>query len=727
MAETGKASVSKGADKVSPAADTTIEKAEGEARETGTLSLKSFDKPENFINRELSWLEFNHRVLEEAQDPNVPLLERIKFLSIFSMNLDEFFMVRVAGVRRQIDAKVLSKGPDGMLPLEVMEAMSRRIHELTSIQHDYFFDVLVPQLNKEGIAILRPDELKPEQVAFADEYFHNTVASLLTPLAIDPSHPFPHLANKTICLIAELKPVAESRLPTTNLVVIPVSVAVLPRFILLPSPEGAQQFILLEDLIRMHVTDLLRGYEVHSYYTIRVTRDSDLTYDEDPSEDLLKTITESLRNRRKGAAVRLQYDKDLSPNLLRTLMAELDLAPEDLYPTRGFIGFSELMSLYQQLDIAGLKDPPFPPRPVPEFETGTDMFSVIRNGDVMLHHPYQQFNYVTRFLQEAAEDPTVLAIKMTLYRITANSPIAMALQLAAERGKQVAVLVELKARFDEEANIQWAKKLEDAGAHVIYGMAGLKTHCKVCLVVRQEGNKIRRYCHLGTGNYNDRTSQIYGDLGLFTCHPRFGEDLTNLFNVLTGYSAPPRFHRIKIAPTELRDVFISRIRREISHAREGHPALIVAKMNALVDRQIILELYRASQAGVTVKFIIRGICCMRPGVKGLSENIGVTSIIDRFLEHARVFYFHNNDQPEYFLASSDWMPRNLDQRIEVLFPIKEPRYQQMLWNILQTQLVDNVKARRIQPDGTCVRVKNDKKKTRSQHVLYDLAVRNQYY
>lgn len=702
--------------------ETAVEK-ELESKEPSVLTPKVFDKPEHFINRELSWLEFNRRVLEEAQDPNVPLLERLKFLSIFSSNLDEFFMVRVAGVRRQIDASVMTKGPEGLLPREVMDAMSKKIHELTSVQHDYFFDVLLPQLNKEGIFILKPDQLTDEQLIFAHEYYKQSVESILTPLAIDPSHPFPHLANRTISLVAEVKPSAPSKLPKTNLAIIPVSFAVIPRFVRLPSPESTYHFILLEDLIRLYLGELFKGYDVVNCYTIRVTRDSDLQYDEDPSEDLIKAIAESLRNRRKGAAIRLQYDQGFSEPILKMLVQELDLEAEDLYPTRGFVAFSDLMQLYNNLDVDRLKDPPFPPQRVKEFETGTDMFSVIRNGDILIHHPYQSFDYVTRFLREAAEDPQVLAIKMTLYRIAANSPIAMALQLAAERGKQVAVLVELKARFDEEANIQWAQKLEDAGAHVIYGMAGLKTHCKVCLIVRQEKNKIRRYCHLGTGNYNDRTSQIYGDLGLFTCHPRFGEDLTNLFNVLTGYSVPSKFHRIKMAPTELREAFIGKIRREVSNAKEGKPAQIIAKMNALVDKQIILELYRASQSGVTIKLIIRGICCLRPGVKGVSENIEAVSIIDRFLEHARIFYFQNNDQPEYFLASSDWMPRNLDQRIEVMFPIKEPKYQQMLWSIVQAQWSDNLKARRFQQDGTTARVKNEKKKIRSQILLYDMAVK----
>jgi len=694
------------------------EKIESEVKDVP--SVKNLDKPENFVNRELSWLEFNRRVLEEAQDPNVPLLERIKFLSIFSTNLDEFFMVRVAGVRRQIDANVMTKSADGLLPREVMDAMAAKIHELCSVQHDYFFDTLLPLLNKENVFLIKPDQLMSDQATFVLEFFKQSVAPILTPMAIDPSHPFPHLANRTICLIVEMNPSQPSKLPIANLAIVPISLNVNPRFVRLPSPDGTYHFILIEDVIRFCISDLFKGYDVASCIAVRVTRDSDLQYDEDPSEDLIKTIAESLRNRRKGAAIRLQFEKGLSERLLNTLIKELDLEPEDLFPSRGCIALSDLMNVYGQLDIAALKDPVLPAYVVKEFETGTDMFSVIRDSDILVHHPYQSFDYVTRFIREAAEDPNVLAIKMTLYRITANSPIAQALQYAAEHGKQVAVLVELKARFDEEANIQWAQKLEDAGAHVIYGMAGLKTHCKVCLIVRQEKNKIRRYCHLSTGNYNDRTSMLYCDMGLFTADAKFGEDLTNLFNVLTGYSAPPKFHRIKIAPTELRETFISKIRREAGHAREGKPALIIAKMNALVDRHIILELYRASQSGVKIQCIVRGICCLKPGVKGLSENTEVISIIDRFLEHARIFYFQNDDQPEYFLASSDWMPRNLEQRVEVMFPIKEPKYQQVLQTILQTQWSDNVKARKITPEGTSERVKSEKKKIRSQIALYEI-------
>lgn len=689
-------------------------------KEGGVYSPKTFDKSEHFTNRELSWLEFNRRVLEEAQDPTVPLIERLKFLAIFSSNLDEFFMVRVAGVRRQIDANVLSRGPDGMLPREVMDEMSRRIRNLVEIQREYFFNTLLPLLKKENIRLLKAEDLNPDQTIFVHDFFNNTVSSILTPLAIDPSHPFPHLTNRTLCIIAEVRPSVESKLPKTNLVVIPVSTSVIPRFVRLPSANGEYHFMSIEDLIRVCVNDLFRGYDTVGCFTVRVTRDSDLQYDEDPSEDLIKTIAESLRNRRKGAAVRLQYEDDISDKILKLLIKELDLEAEDLYPAKGAIGLGDLMQLYNELDKPDLKDIPIPSTMVREFETGTDMFSVIRHGDVMVHHPYQSFSYVTRFVREAAEDPKVLAIKMTLYRIAADSEIAQALQLAAERGKQVAVLVELKARFDEEANITWAKKLEDAGAHVMYGMAGLKTHCKVCLVIRQEKTKIRRYCHLSTGNYNDRTSVTYGDIGLFSAHPRFGEDLTNLFNVLTGYSAPPRFHRIKIAPTELRETFVNKIRREVSNIRDGKPALIIAKMNSLVDKTIILELFRASQAGVTIKLVIRGICCLKPGIKGVSENIEVVSIIDRFLEHARIFYFQNDSQPEYWLASSDWMPRNLDQRIEVAFPIKEPKYQNLLWNILQIQLADNVKARKLLPEGIAMRVKNEKKKIRSQVVIYEL-------
>ncbi len=696
-----------------------------EQKDNVIVASRHFNRHENFINRELSWLEFNYRVLEEAMDPNVPLLEQVKFLSIFSSNLDEFFMVRVAGIRRQIDAEVDTTGPDGFVPAEVMHKMSERIHELTRRQHDYFFDQLHPSLGKESVRIIRPCELTDEQTIFVHEYFKHSVLSILTPLAIDLSHPFPHIGNKMICLVTEMKPLSQSPLPQTTLAILPVSTPLLPRFVKLPSLPAAYEFMLLEDIIRLCMDQLFNGYEILSSHTIRVTRDSDLQYDEDPSEDLIKTIAESLRNRRKGKTIRLQYDENLPPHILQLLIRELEVEPEDIYPTRGFIGFSDLMTLYNEIPLASLKDPVLPPHPVREFEQGNDMFTVIHRTDVLIHHPYHNFDYVTRLLRESAEDPNVVAIKMTLYRIAANSPIAMALQLAAERGKQVAVLVELKARFDEEANIQWARRLENAGAHVIYGMYGLKTHCKICLIVRHEKGKIRRYCHLSTGNYNERTSKIYGDLGLFTSHPKFGEDITNLFNVLTGYSTPPKFHRIKIAPTELRDTFIGKIRREVQHVKEGRIGMIFAKMNSLVDHQIILELYRASQAGVKIRLIVRGICCLKAGVKGLSENIEVISIVDRFLEHARIFYFQNHDQPEYYLSSADWMPRNLDQRIEVIFPVRDSRHQQTLWNILQAQWSDNVKARKLQADGTYIRVKGEKKKIRSQILLFEMTAREQ--
>ncbi len=693
-------------------------KTEAESRESASVTLKSFDKPENFINRELSWLEFNRRVLEEAQDPTVPLLERIKFLSIFSNNLDEFFMVRVAGVRRQVDANVHTAGPDGRMPLQVLEEISRRTHELSDIQHEHFSKALVPELATAGVRVHDVGGLSTAQKQFAREYFQQSVLPVLTPLAVDPSHPFPHLINRSLYVVFELASETRDALPKANVAIVPISFPMVPRFVRLPSDR--HEFILLEDLIRLCADELFSGYQVRGSYTIRLTRDSDLQYDEDPSEDLLKTISESLRSRRKGAAIRLEYEEGLSQKLLTTLIKEMDLEPEDLYACRGMIAYSDLMNLYAQLDLPEWKDPSFPPHLVRELETGSDMFTVIRQKDILVHHPYQSFDYVTRFLNEAATDPHVLAIKMTLYRIAPDSPIAAALQLAAERGKQVAALVELKARFDEDTNIAWANRLEDAGAHVIYGMAGLKTHCKVCLVVRQEKGKIRHYCHLSTGNYNERTSRTYGDIGLFTAHPRFGEDVSNLFNVLTGYLAAPKFHRIKIAPTDLRDSIIQKIRREAANARDGKPSLIIAKLNALVDRQVILELYRAGQMGVPIRLIVRGICCLRPGVKGLSENIEIISIIDRFLEHARIYYFANGGQPEYYLASADWMPRNLEQRVEVAFPVKDSKYQEDLWNFLQLQLSDTIKARRFTPDGTTVRVKSDKKKIRSQVAVYDL-------
>jgi polyphosphate kinase len=673
------------------------------------------------VNRELSWLEFNQRVLEEAQDPEVPLLERVKFLAIFSSNLDEFFMIRVAGLKRQILSRDQTPGSDGMTPGEAMGAIAARTHELVEQQHRTFLEELAPRLAAEGIRLVRPKEVDEAQQAVLEEFFRRSILPVLTPLAIDPGHPFPYLGNRSLCLVASIRPSIPSALPSTSLAVVHIPSQVVPRFVALPAPAGQYAFMLLEDVIRMQLPRLYHGYDILSCHAIRVTRDADLQIPRGRA-DLLSTIEASLRERRMGAAVRLQYEADLPAGVLTTLVEELELGPEDLYEGEGFTAFSDLFQLYQTVDLPRLKERPLPPLPLPAFQAGPDVFSAIRAGDVLAHHPYQSFDAVVRFVREAAVDPKVLAIKMTLYRVSPTSPIAQALTVAAENGKEVAVLVELQARFDEEANIRWARALEEVGAHVVYGLVGFKTHCKACLVVRQEADGIRRYVHLATGNYNVRTGGLYTDLGLFTCRESFGDDVSELFNLVTGYTRPQAFQHLLVAPAGLRDGLAARIRREADHARAGRRARIIAKMNSLVDRTLIEELYAASQAGVRIDLMVRGICCLRPGVEGLSERIRVISIIDRFLEHGRIFYFENGGASEYWLASADWMPRNLDHRVEVAFPVLEPALQEQIRDILEIQLADNVKARRILPDGRSERIHagEDVALVRSQERLYEL-------
>jgi polyphosphate kinase len=657
---------------------------------------------EHFFSRELSWLEFNARVLEEARDPQVPLLERVKFLSIFSSNLDEFFMIRVAGIKHQISAGVDEGGPDGLTPAQVMDAMSRRIHELTALQHRCFNEEIRPQLLANGVRILKPAELNDEQRHFAADYYLKTLFPVITPLAVDPGHPFPHLANRTMCLVVQADSVQPSPIPASNTVFIHIPSTVVPRFIKLPAPPGKHEFILLEDVVYSHIGSLLTGYDIKSCVPIRLTRDSDMLIDEDTAADLMTTIEEGLRSRRRGAAVRLQYHSALPQRTVDTLVDELDLSPADLYPADDVLAFSDLFELYSAVDLPALKEPPFTPQPVPSFRDAEHVFEAIRERDILIHHPYETFDPVIQFVRQAADDPKVLAIKMTLYRVGAGSPIAADLVRAALNGKQVAVLMELKARFDEEANIQWARKLVDAGAHVIYGLVGYKTHCKCALVVRREGQGIRRYVHLGTGNYNDRTARLYGDFGLLTCDENVGEDITKLFNIITGYSRPPEFRHVVISPTGMRDKLVALIRREVANAKAGKRGYMIIKLNNLQDPMLIAELYNASRAGVKADILVRSVCCLRPGMPGLSENIRCLTIVDRFLEHARVWYFHNDGAPDYYLSSADWMNRNLDRRIETMFPVVDKALHAHLWGFLQLQLADNIKVRVIRADGSRV-------------------------
>ncbi|HJV89667.1 MAG TPA: polyphosphate kinase 1 [Holophagaceae bacterium] len=663
-------------------------------------------RPEELLNRELSWLDFNARVLEEAEDEGVPLLERVKFLSIASSNWDEFFMVRVAGIWREIDAGITRPGPDGLTPRQVLDRVSAKIHTATLRQHALFQEVLEPRLEAEGVRILEPAQLDGVQAAFVEEHWRTTLMPLVTPLAVDPGHPFPRLGNRALVLVCELESPdqGDEGLPVSELSFIPVPTSVAQRFLRLPSVEGRYDFVTLEDLVRHNLERIYSGYRVKASHAIRVTRDSDIPLDEDESEDLLKSIEESLRDRRRGAVVRLQHERGLSQELLQLLIRELDLAPEDLYPAEGMAAFSDLMQLYQQVDLPHLKDAPLPPLPVPQLEAPGSIFEAISRADILLSHPYQSFDdSVVRFIREAALDPKVLAIKMTLYRMSPGSPIASALEQAAERGKQVAAIVELRARFDEEANIAWARRLEKAGVHVVYGLPGYKTHCKATLVVRQEETGIRRYCHLGTGNYNERSSRLYADFGLLTAREEFGEDLSHFFNLLTGYTRPPKLHRLLPAPTHLKAALLDRIQREISHARLGRPARMILKANAIVDAAIIQALYEASEAGVAVDLIVRGTCCLKPGVPGLSANIRVLSILDRFLEHARIYHFQNAGEPETWLASADLMPRNLDRRVELAFPLVDPLLAAEVVDLLELQLQDTVKGRVIGPEGQTLR------------------------
>lgn len=674
-------------------------------------------RPSPLVNRELSWLAFNARVLEEAQDPTVPLLERLRFLAIFSSNLDEFFMVRYAGIWRQIDAGVTAPGPDGLTPHKVLEAVSARARDLVAAQHAVLKEALLPALAKEGVRLLRPRDLSDEQRAFLDDTFQRRILPVLTPMAVDPAHPFPWLANRALCLVVQLEPLEDSPIPASTQCVIHMPAAGLARFVRVPSPEGSWEFVLLEDVIRMHLDRLFTGFRVLSCRAVRVTRDAELDIEREGAEDLLQTIEEAVRNRRMGAAVRLQYEKGIPKQQLDMLVSELELDPADLYPVEGMTALTDLSQLYAQIGLPQLKDAQFSPQPVPEFERARDPFAAIRAGDILVHHPYQDFEYVHRFIQTAAEDPDVVAIKMTLYRVSGDSPIAKALLQAARNGKEVAVLVELRARFSEEANIAWARRLEATGAHVVYGIVGKKTHCKAALVVRREDGGLRRYCHLATGNYNHQTARVYTDLSLFTANDEFGQDLTHLFNLLTGYVRPPPLNHLALAPEGLRRFLVGRIRREAESAGQGKPARIRAKLNSLADPDLIAELYAASRAGVQVELVVRGICCLRPGVPGMSENIRVVSIVDRFLEHARILCFENDGDPEYFLSSADWMGRNLDGRVETTFPVLEPRLRAQLEEILRVQLADTAKARVLTPDGKHTRRSLEPEHVRAQERL----------
>ncbi|MBI4867108.1 MAG: polyphosphate kinase 1 [Candidatus Wallbacteria bacterium] len=667
-----------------------------------TTQPQAEPKPESsprFFNRELSWLAFNERVLEEALDTTKPPLERLKFLCIFATNLDEFYMIRVAGLKQQLGASILELSPDGLSAKEQLKRISERVHDLIARHGRCLREEVLPLLTSNAI-ILHSYRLLPQETReIVDEYFRKEVLPVLTPLAIDPGHPFPHLLNLGLNLGFMLT--SRDREAEDLFAVVQVP-SVLPRLLPLRGLGSGYNFLFLEDAIAQHADDLFPGYRVTMTFPFRLTRDADLEIAEDEADDLLETVEQSLRHRNQGDAVRLEVSPDGPQEVVDTLMADLQIHPKDVFRIEGPLNLPDMMALVN-LDMPGLKDQPFTPRGLGR-EKGESIFHRIRTADILLHHPYDSFDPVLSLVSEAATDPRVLAIKQTLYRTSGDSPVVRALIRAAEEGKQVTAIVELKARFDEKANIQWAKALEDAGVHVVYGLLGLKTHAKVCLVVRREDTGIRRYVHFGTGNYNPKTARVYTDLGFMTCRPDLGADATELFNLLTGYSKFDRWRKLLVAPQNMRSRLLALIDRETEHAKAGRGGRIVAKMNSLADEKIIDSLYRASQAGVAIDLIVRGICCLRPGVAGLSENVRVTSIVGRFLEHSRVFHFANGGDDEVYIGSADWMTRNLDRRVEILVPIEDPVLRdRLVVEVLGTCLADNVQARELQADGLWVR------------------------
>lgn len=664
------------------------------------------DAPGNFINRELSLLEFQRRVLEEAQDPENPLLERVKFLSIVGSNLDEFYMVRVAGLRQQMDAGVVDIPPDGLTPSEQVHAIRELASEIMRDMRSCWHEELLPQLRSSGIHVVEFGDLTKRQADSVHKYFQEFVFPVLTPIAFDPGRPFPHISNLSLNLAVLIRDragkegFARIKVPGT-----------LPRLVPVASSGGnprQHHFVWLGQLIIAHLEMLFPGMEIVEAHPFRVTRNADMVIQELEADDLLATMEEGVRQRRFGTVVRMAVNRDMSQRVREILTTNLRLNSEDIYTLQDPLGFSDLSALYR-IDRYELKFPPFlPATPLSNSNQAAgegDLFAAIRNQDILLHHPYDSFSPVVEFLNTAARDPNVLAIKQTLYRVGRNSPIVEALLKARENDKQVSVLVELKARFDEESNIEWARKLETAGVHVIYGLLGLKTHSKIALVVRQEGERIRRYVHMATGNYNTVTAHLYTDLGYFTCNEDVGADATDFLNYLTGYSDKKSYRKVLVAPVNLRSGLEALIKREMEHQRKGETGHLIFKMNSLVDKQMIQMIYRASQAGVKIDLIVRGICCLRPGVPGLSENIRVISVVGRFLEHSRFYYFLNGGTEEIYLGSADLMPRNIDRRVELLFPVEEPKHIRYLRDeVMNTYLADNVKSRSLLPDGRYERV-----------------------
>lgn len=692
-----------------------------------TLPPTLFLSRKLLFNREASWLEFNCRVLEEALDQSQPLLERVKFMSIFSANLDEFFMIRVSGLKEQIDEGVTDLSLDGLTPAAQLKLINERLRPMLVQQVACFKNDLLPSLASHGIVITPYRALSDRERRALSIYFMENVFPVLTPQAVDPSHPFPYISNLSLNLGVMIEPNVPADSPDAPpprfaRVKVPPLV---PRLV----PVGGEQsteFIFLEELIAANIDVLFPGMRATELHAFRVTRDADIEIREDEANDLLQAVERELRKRRFGTAVRLEVAASMPGEMVRYLASSLRLNADDVYTIDGPLNMPDLMALYK-LDHPGLKDRPLVPANPPAFRTEESMFDVIKRHDVLVHHPYNSFAPVVDFITAAANDPDVQAIKMTLYRTGPDSPVVKALMEACEKGKQVAVLVELKARFDEESNIEWARRLERVGVHVVYGMIGLKTHCKLALVVRREGDSLRRYLHIGTGNYNPSTARIYTDIGLFTADEHFCADATELFNYLTGYSKQTEYRRMLVAPVSLRERLTAMIEREIAHHKQGRPARIVAKINGLTDTKLVRALYEASQEGVSIDLLVRGVCTLRPGVPGLSDTIRVTSIVGRFLEHSRIFYFLNGGEEDIYIGSADWMQRNLDRRVELLAPIEDPRLKQHLKDeVLDVCLRDNVKARRLQTDGSYERVRpaegDEKVDSQSRLVSYYASV-----
>ena len=677
-------------------------------------------KVEKYINRELSWMDFNYRVLEEAFKKDNPIMEKLKFLAITCSNLDEFFMVRVAGVKAQIASEYMKEDASGLSPTELFDQLSEKIAGFCKQQYSCYTDVIVPLLEKEGLYFLKTKDMNKEQLDFISDYYEKVVFPVLTPLAVDSSRPLPTIANKSLNLLVRLK---EKETDEEKIAFVRVP-AILPRFLEVPSDNG-RAFVLLEDIISYKIGTLFELYNIKACCPFRITRDSDLEIDEE-AEDLLIEIQNSIKKRKSGAPVRLEILKKTDAKSKKFLQETLNIADEDIYVNPGPIDLT-FLSKFTSVSAkqSDFFKPIIPVNPPADFVGSDNIFDTIKERDRMVHHPYESFDAVVDFVKSAAEDENVLAIKQTLYRVSGHSPIIDALMKAAENGKQVTVLVELKARFDEENNIAWAKRLEMAGCHVIYGLAGLKTHCKICLVVRKEGSSIKRYLHLSTGNYNYETAKTYTDIGMFTCNEAFGSDASSLFNVLTGYSHYPDYKKLIVAPEDMRTFFEDMIKNEIENSKKGLPAGIDVKMNSLVDPEIINLLYKASQAGVKINLLVRGICCLVAGVPGLSENITVTSIVGHLLEHSRIFIFKNKGHEKIYIGSADWMPRNLNRRVELVFPVEDETLRTRVLEMMDIMFKDNINARKMLPDGTYEHVKKEGDKVNSQRMFANMAKKEQ--